>query len=139
LEEALHAIEEKIAFPDQGKPKDENQLDGTVKLYYSNGQLKSSIEYALGKRHGLYRFYSRSGRLLEEGYYQKGLPMGSYKQWNRKGYLEKEIFSHPNGSFDLTEWDETGKIIKEVKSGNLFNLDVDVLKESLDGLFKELS
>lgn len=139
LEEALHAIEEKITFPDGFKPKDETQLDGTVNLYYSNGQLKSSIDYALGKRHGLYRFYSRSGKLLEEGHYQKGLPMGPYKQWNRKGYLEKEIFSHPNGTFDLTEWDETGKIIREVKSGNLFKKEVDLLKESLNGLFKELS
>lgn len=139
LEEALIEIQEKMAFPDHDRPKDEIQMDRTVKLYYGNGQLKSSIDYLNGKRNGIYRFYSRSGRLLEEGHYQNGFPIGAYKQWNRKGYLEKEIFSHPKDLFDLTEWDEHGKIIREVKSGHLFSKEVNALKESLDGLLKELS
>lgn len=139
LEEALVYIEEKIAFPDKDKQEDETELEGVVKLYHGNGQLKSWIEYANGQRNGVYRFYSRSGMLLEEGYYQKGFPLGFYRQWNRKGYLEKEIFSHPKGIFDLTEWDEQGKIIKEIKSGHLILNEVEVLKESLDSLLKELS
>lgn len=138
LNEALIWIKEKIDLPDADRPKDETELDGIVKLYYGNGQLKSWIEYANGKRDGAYRFYSRSGLLLEEGHYKKGFPMGLYRQWNQKGYLEKEISSHPKGMFDLTEWDATGKIIKEIKSGHLFMNEVATLKESLDGLLKEL-
>lgn len=138
LDEALNEIEEKIAYPNQEKPADKISLDATVKLYYSNGQLKSTIDYANSKRNGIYRFFSRSGMLLEEGHYQEGFPIGQYKQWNRKGYLEKEIFLHPGGSFDLTEWDEEGNRIREIKSGHLFKKEVDALKESLDGLFKEL-
>ena len=138
IEEALQDIEDKLTFPDKDGPVDENVLDGAVKLYYNNGQLKSYIDYVKGKRHGLYRFYARTGMLLEEGHYQQGFPIGQYKQWNRKGYLEKEIFSHPKGIFDLTEWDRDGNIIREVKSGHLFKNEVDPLKLSLDGLLKEL-
>ncbi len=138
LDEALDEIEEKIAFPDRDHSEDKFESDGTVKLYYSNGQLKSAIDYLKGRRQGLYRFFSRSGKLLEEGHYQNGIPLGLYRQWNRGGNLEKEIFSHSNGRFDLLEWDEQGKIIREVKSGHLFKKEVDSLKESLDGLLKEL-
>ena len=138
IDEALFEVEEKMAFPDSSQPSDEVDLDGTVKLYYGNGQLKSFIEYKEAKRNGIYRFYSRSGKLLEEGFYSNGFPIGRYREWNRRGYLEKEIFSHPNGLFDLTEWDETGKIIKEVKSGHRFMKEVDALKESLEKLLKEL-
>lgn len=109
LDEALQDME--YATGEKHPDEIPFRLDGTVKLYYNNGQLKSQIDYVNGKRNGLYQFYSRSGRLLEEGHYQKGVPTGIYKQWNRQGELEKEV--------DL-------------------RTEVDVLKEELDRLLKEL-
>lgn len=144
IDEALYEIDNQINFPKTSfrkpvLPKIDGKLDGIVMLYYDNGQLKSEIEYASGKRNGLYRFYSREGKLLEQGHYKEGVPVGTYQQWDQNGRLELKIISHSNGLFDLTRWNERGDVIKEIKSGLLFDEEVKALNASLNQLFKELS
>lgn len=91
VEEAIIEIDEKLKYPKNEKQDEIFYKEGKVKLYYSNGHLKSESEFVQGKREGIFRFYSRSGQLLEEGHYKRGVPVGKYTKWNRKGEVVEEV------------------------------------------------
>ncbi len=75
------------------KPLKDRKHQGTLKLYYDNGQLKSEIAYRLGLREGLYRIFYENGQLKVEGTYRADKMHGLFKRYNNQGQqLAEEMY-----------------------------------------------
>ena len=70
--------------------------EGIVKDYYSNGALKSKIEFKKGFGNGIYETYYENGKLFEKTTMKNGKPDGKYEVYGPDGKLEESVF-YKNG------------------------------------------
>ena len=89
--------------------------DGLVKSYYSNGNIKSEINFRDSVREGEAKFYSENGVLREERVYLNGRVEGLVKNYSETGLL-KEIFIIENGKRvgPTSVYDENGNFLSDV-------------------------
>lgn len=73
-------------------PKTDGKLEGWVRLYWRNGQIKRETFYKNHQRHGLERLWNQKGVLIDEGSYYKGVPIGLHRQWYEDGTLREKTF-----------------------------------------------
>lgn len=64
---------------------DLSRFTGVHETWYSNGQIKSRIEYANGRREGSFSAWFENGQKMAEGSYRDNLPDGRWGYWNEKG------------------------------------------------------
>ena len=62
-----------------------NKPDGPFKVYYDNGQLRSTATYKDGNLHGPYAIYHEGGELLKKGTYKHGELDGPYEEYRATG------------------------------------------------------
>ena len=102
-------------------------ITGIVKGYYSNNQLKSSINYEEGIPNGLSRVYYENGNIMLEIVFTNG------KRWHQKKYYEngnlmsEAFFNEEKLNGPLTEYYENGKIKMEAYFQN----------DEPDGIYKD--
>ncbi len=65
--------------------EDLSQFTGIHETHYSNGQIKSRIEYVEGRREGSFSAWFENGQKMAEGTYQDQRPQGRWIYWNEKG------------------------------------------------------
>lgn len=89
--------------------------DGLIKSYYSNGNIKSEINFRDSVRDGEAKFYSENGILREERVYLNGRVEGLVKNYSEAGLL-KEIFIIENGKREgpTSVYDENGNFLSDV-------------------------
>jgi TonB family protein len=89
--------------------------DGLIKSYYSNGNIKSEINFVDSVRDGEAKFYSENGILREERVYLNGRVEGLVKNYSETGLL-KEIFIIENGKREgpTSVYDENGNFLSDV-------------------------
>lgn len=89
--------------------------DGLIKSYYSNGNIKSEINFVDSVRDGEAKFYSENGILREERVYLNGRVEGLVKNYSEAGLL-KEIFIIENGKREgpTSVYDENGNFLSDV-------------------------
>ena len=72
------------------KSLSERKLEGPVRMYYDNGQLKAERNYKGEKLNGAYRMYHDNGQLKVEGTYKDDKMEGVFRYYDREGQLEVE-------------------------------------------------
>lgn len=72
------------------KNLDERKVEGPVRMYYENGQLKAERVYKDSKLNGTYRMYYDNGQLKVEGTYKNDNMDGAFKYYNKNGQLQAE-------------------------------------------------
>ena len=89
-------IEEKPQYASGKGKKHRNKTDelgqkqGLWKMYNSNGQLMSEIEYVNNQKHGVQRTYYPYEKIMEETEYQYGVKEGEYKKYYYSGQVSVE-------------------------------------------------
>ena len=89
--------------------------DGLIKSYYSDGNVKSEINYRDSVREGEAKFFSENGNIKEERIYLNGRVEGIVKIYSDSGKL-KEVFVIENGRRDgpTNIFDENGIYVSDV-------------------------
>jgi antitoxin component YwqK of YwqJK toxin-antitoxin module len=116
----------------------DSMIDGTVKKFYSNQNIKLEVNYVKNKRNGIEKAYYKSGQLEHIGQYTKGLQDSIWTWFYENGYIKKtdnwvnghllgeSKFYHANtsiavykfyglhdGLIYIRKYDSSGRIIKE--------------------------
>lgn len=89
-------------------------VSGTIKEFYDNGKVRSSISYKSDKIHGFRKEYYETGKLTVKIPYKDGMLNGIFKAYNQTGKLRFEMpFKNNivNGIFKV--YYDTGKIQSE--------------------------
>ena len=60
-------------------------------MYYSNGQVRRTLEMKNGVEHGTFEMYYSDGKKRVEQFYNEGEPVGIWHQWNQDGELVETI------------------------------------------------
>ena len=88
-------------------------MDGTMCLYYKNGQKKWRHTYKNGLKDGLTTHWSINGKKIKEGTFINGDSIGVWNYWNEFGELIKQKqFRERKKSLDI---DSRSYIFKENK------------------------
>ena len=66
-------------------------FNGTKISYFSNGKIKSKIEYKNGKANGKALTYQENGNVLEEGTFVSGRWEGNYKFYYQSGKVQQSF------------------------------------------------
>ena len=101
----------------------EGELDGEQKYFYSNGSLKSLLNYEGGVLHGKTTFFYPNGQKKREQTFEKGFRQGYDRFWYETGQIWMEVlYAHdvsiskamswyPNGNIEIEiELDPTGNV-----------------------------
>ena len=94
--------------------KTSKKITGTIKEFYNNGKVRSSISYKADKIHGVRKEYYETGKLTVKIPYKDGILNGVLKAYNRTGKLRFEIPFKNNivdGIFKV--YYDTGKLQSE--------------------------
>lgn len=67
------------------------KMDGTLRGYYANGNLRYEKKFRDNLRDGLSKHYYENGKLKDLGYFKKGKQDGRFWYWNDTGGLEWEM------------------------------------------------
>ncbi len=89
-------------------------LDGLFEVYYKNGKLSETFNYADGKKHGLSKKYSEAEVLIHELEYKNGQLAGPAKYYNGKGELIIEGLYAAHRKAGLWKYYTAGKLSKEM-------------------------
>ena len=65
-------------------------LDGSVSLFYKNGQREWRHTYNNGQFEGLWTFWYENGQKMKEGSFECGDSTGIWIWWNKNGHVKKE-------------------------------------------------
>ena len=74
----------------------DGKKEGLNKLYWSDGQLLSKVNYIDGKMNGIYESYWRDGQLLSKVNYIDGKMDGIYESYYYDGQLREKV-NYVNG------------------------------------------
>ena len=102
LNGVVHLWEDKVdsGTPNPSSPKKERvltrelwykdgRLDGNLKVWWPNGNMKAEMAFQEGRPNGLIRNYDENGQLLQDGEYFKGAKNGK-QHYYEKGKLVRE-------------------------------------------------
>lgn len=97
-----------------GSYAEEFLLTGVHKEYYSDGTIKSKIQYKNGKQSGYVREYHPNGRLAFVQYVRDGKINGPVKAYYSSGRLKGEVIYVNNSEHGrMREYYESGTIKEE--------------------------
>ena len=91
----------------------EGRLHGKAVLYWENGKVKRTCSFVNGVRDGLDQMWSEQGVLVDAGCYRMGKPILKHHRFNFRGSLIEEIEYLDGCRFNLTQWDDEGKLRTE--------------------------
>lgn len=89
--------------------------------FYRDGTLKSEISYnANGKMDGIVKMYHRNGQVKKEFAYKNGIPTGIGKAFFKNGKIKSEAIFQDDGSFSAKSYYEfaEGKVLKSTQAYN---------------------
>lgn len=66
---------------------EEGKLSGKYILYESNGQKSSEAVYYQGKENGAYKTYHKNGQIRMSGQYEMGKPVGTWEYFDKNGKM----------------------------------------------------
>jgi len=66
-----------------------DKSDGSAKLYYESGKLRTKGFFKEGKEHSIWSIYYENGKLKIESEWNDGNPNGTWKYYDEKGQLIK--------------------------------------------------
>ena len=121
------------------------KLNGTVSLYYANGKKKRELHFVMGQRHGIERMWDRPGTLLVEAEYREGKPIGMARRWYSNGQLAQEVSFDNDGKVeDSKYWTKEGELIPSevAQKDDYFDAvtkGTEVLTHSLETVFAHLN
>ena len=72
------------------KSLSERKINGSVLMYYDNGQLKAERTYKDSKLNGIYRMYYDNGQLKMEGAYQDDKMDGVFRYYAPDGQAQAQ-------------------------------------------------
>jgi antitoxin component YwqK of YwqJK toxin-antitoxin module len=101
-----------------GKLQSTERLHGEFEDFYPNQSLKSTTNYKLGKKEGLYKEFYEAKMIMppngetNESYLEPSAPkiMGNYKDGKQEG---KWIFYTKDGNIEKTEFYKEGVLLKQ--------------------------
>lgn len=95
------------------------KMEGMLKVYYSNGNLKRTGSYSRGEQNGLFKEYDENGNLISEYTKAKGLLNGPSKDYHLNGKIKRSEF-YVNGKEEghFIEYDEFGVILADYELAN---------------------
>ena len=64
-------------------------LDGSVSLFFKNGQKQWRYNYTMGILNGNYTRWYKTGQKAIDGYFESGKEAGTWFWWNKQGHLIK--------------------------------------------------
>ncbi len=64
-------------------------LDGSVSLFFKNGQRQWRYYYTMGILNGNYTRWYKTGQKAIDGYFESGKEVGTWFWWNEEGHLMK--------------------------------------------------
>jgi hypothetical protein len=82
------------------------------KDFYRNRQIRATVPWRKGQRHGICRTWHKNGVLASQEPYQAGLPHGIYRQWNEAGRLLGK-YKMVHGTGVQRSWHENGRLQME--------------------------
>ena len=83
------------------------KLDGSVSLFYKNGQKEWRHTYNNGVLEGNYTRWHRNGKRAIDGFFEDGIPVGVWAWRDEKGnIIKKETFKRKEKGFlrDMKEY-----------------------------------
>ena len=87
----------------------DGELDGEVVLYHPDGQLKHTLHFQMGKRHGREEIWDLRRTKRIEAQFDVGKPVGRACIWHYNGVLAKEILYDQNSNcLSTKQWDDQG-------------------------------
>lgn len=93
-------------------PFEQGRLSGTVTLYYPDGSVLQSVQYAAGRQHGRVERYFVSGQKAVEGRMENGLEVGEWTWWCEDGSVESIAdFVEGKKQGEQRFWDD-GELLK---------------------------
>jgi antitoxin component YwqK of YwqJK toxin-antitoxin module len=95
------------------------KMEGLLKVYYSNGNLKRTGFYSKGKQNGIFKEYDESGALVSEYTMSNGEFNGPSKDYHLNGKI-KNIEFYVNGKEQghFIQYDESGVILSDYELAN---------------------
>lgn len=108
--------------------------NGVNKFFYSDGILKSEVEYNEGMKSGKESIFYKSGNIKQVQYYFKGVLFGDRYWYNDYKKSIKYKFSNIEG-VDVFELDFQDKIHLGKPIYQIFNKDVLTTRENFESLF----
>lgn len=99
--------------------KTSKPITGTIKEFYDNGKVRSSISYKGDKLHGIRKEYYETGKFIGQIPYKNGILNGILKVYYTSGKLELEVAFKKNildGMFK--DYYATGKLKSETPYRN---------------------
>ncbi len=88
------------------------KLDGTSKVWYPDGNLKSASDYKLGQPHGKWEKFFKDGGKMYEVFYAHGLKEGYEKWYHENGAIKSEQeFKADMPVTDITRWKNDGTLL----------------------------
>ncbi len=78
--------------PDQRRLEENyknGSLDGSVSLFFKNGQRQWKYYYTMGILNGNYTRWYKTGQKAIDGYFESGKEAGTWFWWNEEGHLMK--------------------------------------------------
>ena len=66
------------------------KLDGSVSLFYKNGQKEWRYNYTNGVMNGSYSKWYSNGEKATHGYFENGKPAGIWAWWDKNGTITKK-------------------------------------------------
>lgn len=81
-----------------------DKIDGRSKEWYESGTIKREAEYRYGLQYGDEKIWNENGTLLEEGHYTQGCKTGVWKNYTYNGNITK-----------ITPYNEQGKLQSKVE------------------------
>lgn len=86
-------------------------LNGTLKSYYQNGNLKKTGNYINGKENGLFKEYNEDGSINIEYSMKDGVMNGAFKTYYENGQVKKiGSFLNGKGNGNFKEYAENGDL-----------------------------
>lgn len=86
-------------------------LQGVVKNWYANNQLRAEIPYDKGAEQGLVQSWHANGQLCEKINYQKGKMSGHAESWYQNGQQRRDAYYLDGNLHGVTKkWDENGHL-----------------------------
>lgn len=96
-----------------------DKLEGSRKVFYSDGKLAEDVLYKNNVKEGLSKKYSKDGKLVEESTFANGVLQGSYKVYEESGEVAITGQFKDDLKKGLWRYYEKGKLVKEINTDTI--------------------
>ena len=96
-----------------------DKLEGTRKVFYTNGILGEEIPYKNGLKEGIGKKYNKDGKLIEEMVFVGGQMEGSYKVYDEFGSLVISGNFKNDKKKGIWSYFEKGKLVRQMNADTI--------------------